>query len=331
MPLVPAICTQCGAQIEVDDTHEAGICKHCGTAFITEKAINQYTINITNNNSFAGANVTITTNIDTENLLNLASTCIEANDYTKAKEYIDEVLKYDVKNAMAWELKGKCASPESEITYIVKAIEYADEEQCKRLQRYYYYKWASAWDGSVFQVQYSSLCTPCRDAIPSDYIANDSQLQNVIINHVNTNYEKLIKQWDLDIRKYKYMKDNINKEIDFVNAWVEGWIKKMPSYRKDSFIKKEHYTKEACYIATCVYGSYDCPEVWTLRRFRDYTLVETWYGRLFIKCYYAISPTIVKWFGDTKWFKAFWKKKLDTMVFELNNKGIKNTHYQDKY
>ena len=23
-----------------------------------------------------------------------------------------------------------------------------------------------------------------------------------------------------------------------------------------------------CYIATCVYGSYDCPEVWTLRRFR---------------------------------------------------------------
>ena len=40
MALVPAICTQCGAQIEVDDTHEAGICKFCGTAFITEKAIN---------------------------------------------------------------------------------------------------------------------------------------------------------------------------------------------------------------------------------------------------------------------------------------------------
>ncbi len=27
--------------------------------------------------------------------------------------------------------------------------------------------------------------------------------------------------------------------------------------------------KNGCYIATCVYGSYDCPEVWTLRRFRD--------------------------------------------------------------
>ena len=47
MSLVPAICTQCGAQIEVDDSHEAGICKYCGTAFITEKVINNYTTNIT--------------------------------------------------------------------------------------------------------------------------------------------------------------------------------------------------------------------------------------------------------------------------------------------
>ena len=51
MALVPAKCTQCGGTIEVDDTKEAGICTHCGTAFITEKAINNYTTNynITNN------------------------------------------------------------------------------------------------------------------------------------------------------------------------------------------------------------------------------------------------------------------------------------------
>ena len=28
----------------------------------------------------------------------------------------------------------------------------------------------------------------------------------------------------------------------------------------------------------CIYGSYDCPEVWTLRRYRDKFLSETWYG-----------------------------------------------------
>ena len=25
-----------------------------------------------------------------------------------------------------------------------------------------------------------------------------------------------------------------------------------------------------CYVATAVYGSYDCPEVWVLRRYRDF-------------------------------------------------------------
>ncbi len=51
MALVPAICTQCGAQIEVDNSHEAGVCKFCGTPFITEKAINKYTTvhNVTQN------------------------------------------------------------------------------------------------------------------------------------------------------------------------------------------------------------------------------------------------------------------------------------------
>ncbi len=47
MGLVPAKCTMCGASIEVDPSQEAGICKHCGTAFITEKVINNYnTINV---------------------------------------------------------------------------------------------------------------------------------------------------------------------------------------------------------------------------------------------------------------------------------------------
>ena len=87
---------------------------------------------------------------------------------------------------------------------------------------------------------------------------------------------------------------------------------------------------EGCYVATCVYGSYDCPEVWTLRRFRDNTLGSTWYGRTFIRLYYAISPTLVKWFGKTKWFKKMWKEKLDRMVEKLNNKGVQCTPYNDK-
>ncbi|MDD6488763.1 MAG: hypothetical protein PUG48_02975 [Clostridia bacterium] len=85
-----------------------------------------------------------------------------------------------------------------------------------------------------------------------------------------------------------------------------------------------------CYIATAVYGSYDCPQVWTLRRFRDSTLSETWYGRAFIKTYYAISPTLVKWFGNTEWFRKLWKKVLDPIVENLQLKGVESTPYKDK-
>ena len=85
-----------------------------------------------------------------------------------------------------------------------------------------------------------------------------------------------------------------------------------------------------CYVATAVYGSYDCPEVWTLRRYRDNTLAESIFGRAFIHTYYAISPTLVKWFGKTQWFKTLFKGKLDKMVKSLNEKGFEDTPYEDK-
>lgn len=89
-------------------------------------------------------------------------------------------------------------------------------------------------------------------------------------------------------------------------------------------------SSSGCYIATSVYGSYDCPEVWTLRRFRDHVLASTWLGRLFIKTYYSISPKLVKNFGQKSWFKSFWKKTLNCFVSDLNAKGIKSTPYNDK-
>lgn len=91
-----------------------------------------------------------------------------------------------------------------------------------------------------------------------------------------------------------------------------------------------HSDSQGCYVATCVYGSYDCPQVWTLRRFRDYSLAKTWVGRAFIKAYYATSPTIVKWFGNTGWFRKTWTTILDRLVNKLNTQGYEDTPYQDR-
>lgn len=98
-----------------------------------------------------------------------------------------------------------------------------------------------------------------------------------------------------------------------------------------NFVEKEvpNIKVGGCYVATAVYGSYDCPQVWTLRRYRDYSLAKTWYGRTFIRTYYTISPTLVKWFGNTTWFKKLWRGKLDRMIKKLQAEGIESTPYQD--
>jgi uncharacterized protein (TIGR02145 family) len=81
-------------------------------------------------------------------------------------------------------------------------------------------------------------------------------------------------------------------------------------------------SSSGCYIATAVYGSYDCPEVWTLRRFRDNELSNLWLGRCFIRIYYAVSPKIVELFGNKKWFSKLWKPIIDKIVRKLQKENV---------
>ena len=119
-----------------------------------------------------------------------------------------------------------------------------------------------------------------------------------------------------------------NSVIDVARRYGVDWPQQQT--RASNTGSSSGSSSGGCYVATAVYGSYDCPQVWTLRRYRDYTLAETWYGRAFIRTYYAISPTLVKWFGHTNWFKKMWKGKLDRMVSDLNAKGVQDTPYQDR-
>jgi len=87
--------------------------------------------------------------------------------------------------------------------------------------------------------------------------------------------------------------------------------------------------RKGCYIATAVYGSYDCPEVWTLRRFRDGTLAQSAAGRAFIRCYYALSPWLVRRFGGSRAVRAAWRLPLDFLVKHLRRRGVSGTPYED--
>lgn len=354
MPLVPAICTQCGANIEVDNTHEAGICKFCGTAFITEKAINNYTNyvtnNIVNNNNFKGAFVTINNSSDNiDGLLVLAKRELQAKYYGSNDlfKYLDEIVgkstdglekirelfcemglykiaksaidnneridkstaiadlltKYDSENIIGWLLYWR---------FFVKFVEYGENviRLAEQSDKAKYEK-----EVYTYFVEHGPQCDAYKKylgAVPKEYINNNIYIQDLIIKMASTIYRQS-KETEKDVIQY------------LTNM--------LPENRKQEIVRETPKNNQSggCYVATCVYGSYDCPEVWTLRRFRDYTLDATWYGRLFIKCYYATSPTLVKWFGNQKWFKTIWKKPLDAMVSKLNSNGVENTQYTDKY
>ena len=128
------------------------------------------------------------------------------------------------------------------------------------------------------------------------------------------------------LKKDKTALLDLRKTISSLNDQVQE-AKKQASQR--AYTPSYRTSSGGCYIATCVYGSYDCPEVWTLRRYRDKTLGSSWYGRLFIRLYYAISPTVIKIFGKTKWFQSLWKKVLDKKVQRLHKKGFEDTPYAD--
>ncbi len=97
MALVLAKCTQCGGNIEVDNTQDAGICKFCGTPFVTEKVINNYNTYITNN--FAGANITMSSG-DVENYRTLARRAVASSNIIDALQYYKKIAEI---NANDWE------------------------------------------------------------------------------------------------------------------------------------------------------------------------------------------------------------------------------------
>lgn len=74
-----------------------------------------------------------------------------------------------------------------------------------------------------------------------------------------------------------------------------------------------------CYIATAVYGSYDAPEVLTLRSFRDQVLQKHWLGRCFIKAYYFLSPPIAKRLKNARKINYLVRTALDRFVALLSN------------
>ena len=425
MPLVPCKCTNCGANLQVDNTKDAAVCEFCGSAFVVEKAINNY--NVTNHisagvvNVYGGnssdfeirggvlekytgsaTNVVIPNNVihikggETESggafhdCIGVKSVTIP-NSVTKIGRYafsgctgltsvtipdsVTEIghgafsgctslISIIIPNGVTLlSCFQKCTSLK-EITIPHSVTTLSGFSGCTSLTNITIPNSVTVIGNSAFcdctsltsvripnsvtEISHYAFCG-CNSlweiVIPMSVTKLGYQaffscpsLKNVTIfdtvkeigyNVDGTGYSGLARglggRKDSTRENEYYENEGIFKAFDKNNNYIR---KTLIDWNRRNL--KIHFDREgACYIATAVYGSYDCPPVWTLRRYRDDTLSATRLGRAFIRTYYAVSPALVKWFGHTAWFQKLWRSRLDKLVARLQDQGVKDTPYQD--
>lgn len=98
MPLVDAKCTNCGAPLKVDSGKDAAICRYCGSAFIVEKAIQNY---------YFSGNITNNINADVVNVMGQSEFVIRAGELEEYHgESMDVVVPAQVKSIKSGAFSG---------------------------------------------------------------------------------------------------------------------------------------------------------------------------------------------------------------------------------
>lgn len=349
-------CEMCGSN---DLLKQDGVfvCQSCGTKYSVEEAKK---LMIEGTVDVSGSTVKVDTSAELANLYTLARRAKDNNNSEHAQKYYDQIV---VKDPSSWEANfysvyyqamnctnGEIYTSASRVIKclisVLKQIKETvkdDKEQRKAVEEVA--TMVITISDLLFCAQnnyYNGLSAQTKSSLANENRSTRSLIScipqhcgdHIISNFADKYADVAVRCWKqaitldtANLSLHPYSKDLLISEI---NDYIDKIKQYDSSYEPPQLPQTNTTQTGGCYVATAVYGSYDCPQVWTLRRYRDYTLAETWYGRAFIRTYYAISPTLVKWFGHTDWFKNMWKGTLDRMVADLNADGVEDSPYEDK-
>lgn len=119
-------------------------------------------------------------------------------------------------------------------------------------------------------------------------------------------------------REYAIMVAELKAHIEWFASAVDNLSRLSESASKP---------RSGCYVATAVYGSYDCPEVRVLRRYRDLALAQSAPGRQFVRAYYALSPLVLRLLGRRG--GVLFRRPTEALVRALEARGYSNAPYAD--
>ncbi len=344
MSVVNAKCPNCGASIQLDNERSEGFCSYCGSKVKVEEA----------QKLMIQGTVKVDTSDELANLYQIARRAKDADNSENAHKYYDMIL---VKDPNSWEatfyvtyyqaMQCKIAeitsaaysirNCEETVLDLIKSNVEKEEQNNTLIEIYVKLMSISSMLFNAAKNHYENIDVQIQANFLQEYIYKAAasaeimyEFGNLIISKFGDEYGNTASlAWKDAIEIHKdYVKYLQDKDSNIKN--IEEYVQKIQKF-DSTYQKPEVETSAGCYIATSIYGSYDCPEVWILRRFRDDTLDNYWAGRSFIKTYYAISPTLVKWFGKSSIFKGIFTPILNHMVSTLKKKGVSDMPYNDKY
>ena len=346
-------CEMCGGAdlIKQDDVL---VCQSCGMKYSIEEAkkmMIEGTVDVT------GSTIKVDSSAELKNLYELARRAKTDNNSENAQKYYGQII---VKDPSSWEANFyttyyqamnckigeigmaaiRVSNCEDTVFNLIKENVTNLDEQRKAVNEVATRLISiSNMLFNAYKNYYDEIGYQIKDRFTQEYANNCSAARDIVYNGGNwiikvfgDVYGDIAAEcWAVGVRQHDVLNPIFSDKqanANIIKEYNEKISKYNPSYQAPQ--TNQTNMDGGCYVATAVYGSYDCPQVWTLRRYRDYTLAKTWYGRIFIRAYYAISPTLVKWFGHTKWFKKMWQGKLDRMVANLQTNGIESTPYEDR-
>ena len=328
------------------------VCQSCGVKYSVEEAKRMMidgTVEVT-------GVVKIDTSSELRNLYEIARRAKDADNSENAVKYYDMIL---VKDPGSWEanfyvvyfrsmsckiaeIQGAAISVSNCIEStlnLVKASTAGDEQAKIVLELYTRSSLIAQLLYNGARNHYNDIDYDIRNNYTQEYLYNVSSAKDILYTfgdyliHVfgDTYGITASDAWKKGIEMHLGYMQLLLDKVTNKNVIVQyaEKIKKYDETYQTPAVNTSTDSSGGCYIATAVYGSYDCSEVWVLRRFRDNQLAKTWYGRAFIDIYYAISPTIVKWFGNTIWVNEIWRNPLNELVARLRGKGVEDTPYSD--
>lgn len=104
--------------------------------------------------------------------------------------------------------------------------------------------------------------------------------------------------------------EHVHKTILFLNTYYKN---ELPSAAKTPVDNSS-----TCFIATACYRDIFSDEVIFFRWYRDNKLSNSYWGRLFIKVYYKISPSLYRFLFDNRFYSNIIKSVLDKIYISLS-------------